>query len=197
MKGRGHMAAPKTILVVAQKGGTGKTTICNEVYASLLRTGVRASYFDLDEQGGSQYVTTKAEDAEFQVIDTPGALQRDMPLWVKNADLVVVPTRTSARDIDPLFRTLEIVSKNRKESTQVICVLNQYTRWTVSRDFREWIKKQDTGCTILTLPQSEVFLKAAAKGISVVEYAPRSSQAREVKKLINAIREGVGLPPEK
>lgn len=40
----------KTIAVVCEKGGTGKSVIANELYESYVRQGVRASLYSLDGQ---------------------------------------------------------------------------------------------------------------------------------------------------
>lgn len=40
----------KTIAVVCEKGGTGKSVIANELYESYVRQGVPASLYSLDGQ---------------------------------------------------------------------------------------------------------------------------------------------------
>lgn len=44
----------KTIAVVCEKGGTGKSVIANELYESYVRQGVPASLYSLD----GQYILT-------------------------------------------------------------------------------------------------------------------------------------------
>ena len=62
----------KTIAVVCEKGGTGKSVIANELYESYVRQGVPASLYSLDGQYKDASSSKKVEDAEVAIVDTPG-----------------------------------------------------------------------------------------------------------------------------
>ena len=134
----------KKILICNTKGGVGKSLIADELTFSFERTGTVYNFYDLDSQGGTIHRTNKNVNALVSVIDTPGA-------WISSADLIIVPTITTSRDIEPLKRMIEIVNRNYNEC-KVIYVLNTFNRWRASRDFYEWLSKYVHN-TILTLPQ--------------------------------------------
>lgn len=187
----------KKILVCNQKGGVGKTLIADELTFSFERSGVAVAFLDLDSQGGTIHKTNQRSDAVVAVIDTPGALQRQMGTWMAEADVIVIPTRTTRLEIEPLLRMMEIVRANAPQKP-VVYVLNGWNRWRASSDFRDWFKTQKRAgeATVLTLPQSEQFVQAGALSISVVEYARRSPAAKATLELVNTIRRLAGFEVE-
>ena len=102
----------KTILVCNQKGGVGKSLVADEITFSFERSGIPVSFYDLDTQGGTLHKTHEADAAQVAVVDTPGALQEALSDWLKEADVVVIPTRTTSRSIDQLMRMCKAVIKN-------------------------------------------------------------------------------------
>ena len=184
------------ILVCNQKGGVGKSLIADELTFSFERSKIPVAFLDLDSQGGTIHKTDQREDAEVAVIDTPGALQEQFGQWIADADMVIIPTRTTSRDIEPLQRMQRLVSSNARKGVPVVYVLNGWNRWRASSDFLDWFKSQAGGGTICKLPQSEQFVQASAAGMSVVEYARISPAAVMVKDLCNRIRKLAGFKAE-
>ena len=187
----------KKILICNQKGGVGKTLIADELTFSFERSNIPVAFLDLDSQGGTIHKTYQRSDAVVAVIDTPGALQRQMGTWMAEADVIVIPTRTTRLEIEPLLRMMEIVRANAP-AKPVVYVLNGWNRWRASSDFRDWFKEQRRAgeATVLTLPQSEQFVQAGALSISVVEYARRSPAAKSTLELVNTIRRLAGFEEE-
>ncbi|WP_251179394.1 ParA family protein [Adlercreutzia agrestimuris] len=184
----------KTILLCNQKGGVGKSLIADELAFSLERSGIPLDFYDLDAQGGTLHTTTKAEGAEVTVVDTPGALQEGMSDWVSAADLVVIPTRPTTRDMDPLLRMVDIVKAHKDK--KVLYVVNGWNRYRASRDFVQWFEGVADNDIVLKLPQSEKFVQSAAAGQSVVEYAPQTKAAKATQELIDKIRTMAGVGKE-
>ena len=188
----------KKILVCNQKGGVGKSLVADELAFSFARTGVPVAFLDLDSQGGTLHKTDQRTDAVVAVIDTPGALQKQMGAWMAEADIIVIPTRTTSRDIEPLLRMMDIVRVNAANKP-VLYVLNGWNRWKASSDFRDWFKQQRRAgeAKIVTLPQSEQFVQAGAAGVSVVEYAGRkAAAAKATLEMVNEVRVMAGFEPE-
>ena len=77
----------KTVLICNQKGGVGKTLIADELAFALERDGIPYNFFDLDGQGSSIHETSETDDAQVQIIDTPGALNKHLTKWVEAADI--------------------------------------------------------------------------------------------------------------
>ncbi|MGN8936856.1 ParA family protein, partial [Collinsella sp. HCP28S3_E5] len=127
----------KTILVCNQKGGVGKSLVADEIAFSFERSGIPVSFYDLDTQGGTLHETHEADGAQVAVVDTPGALQEGLADWLKEADVVVIPTRTTSRDIEPLMRMRKAVFKNSR--AKIVYVMNGWNRFKASRDFMVFV----------------------------------------------------------
>lgn len=148
----------KTILVCNQKGGVGKSLVADEIAFSFERSGIPVSFYDLDAQGGTLHRTQEADGAQVAVVDTPGALQEALSEWLREADVVVIPTRTTSRDIEPLMRMRKAVFKHSR--AKIVYVMNGWNRFKASRDFMEWFEGLAGDQTVVTLPQSEAFVQA-------------------------------------
>ena len=175
----------KTILVCNQKGGVGKSLVADEIAFSFERSGIPVSFYDLDTQGGTLHETHEADGAQVAVVDTPGALQEGLADWLKEADVVVIPTRTTSRDIEPLMRMRKAVFKNGH--AKIVYVMNGWNR------FKAGLAGDQT---VATLPQSEAFVQAGAAGKSVVEFDRRGKAAKATLALVGTVREAAGFPKE-
>lgn len=184
----------KNILVCNQKGGVGKSLISDELAFSFERSGIPISFYDLDSQGGTIHRSREREDAQVGIIDTPGVLQQRLKDWIAEADMIIIPTRTTSRDIEPLQRMQKAV---RGVDGPILYVLNGWNRWRASRDFLEWFRGTVGDALICKLPQSEQFVQAGAAGVSIVEHARRGPAVRATLELCNAVRKLVGFSAEK
>ncbi len=151
----------KTILVCNQKGGVGKSLVADEIAFSFERSGIPVSFYDLDAQGGTLHRTQEADGAQVAVVDTPGALQEALSEWLREADVVVIPTRTTSRDIEPLMRMRKAVFKHSR--AKIVYVMNGWNRFKASRDFMEWFGGLAGDQTVVALPQSEAFVQAGRR----------------------------------
>ncbi len=186
----------KTVLVCNQKGGVGKSLIADEIAFSMERSGIPMSFYDLDQQGGTLHEQKIVDEAEVAILDTPGALQKDLVNWLQMADIIIIPTRTTIRDVAPLMHVVDAVEKNAKRSAKIFYVLNGYNRFKSTKKFMEWFDSNKFNDTIITLPQAEAYPQAGVEGMSVIEYAPGSKAAESMKALVNEVREALGLEKE-
>lgn len=108
--------------------------------------------------------------------------------------MVVIPTRTTSRDIEPLMRMRKAVFKNGR--AKIVYVMNRWNRFKASRDFMEWFEGLAGDQTVATLPQSEAFVQAGAAGRSVVEFDRRGKAAKATLALVGTVREAAGFPKE-
>ena len=175
----------KNILICNSKGGVGKSLIADELAFYLEYKNIAYNFYDLDSQGGTVHKNSKSDNALVSIIDTPGALQEQLAQWIKSAHLIIVPTRTTSRDIEPLRRMIDIIKINNSVCP-VIYVLNAFNRWKASSDFFEWLSNQVQG-NIIKLPQSELFVQASAYNKSILDFAPRSKPALAVLELGNLV----------
>ena len=161
----------KTLLVCNQKGGVGKSLVADEIAFSFERSGIPVSFYDLDTQGGTLHKPHEADGAQVAVVDTPGALQEALSDWLKEADVVVIPTRTTSRDIEPLMRMRKAVFKNGR--AKIVYVMNGWNRFKASRDF---------------MGGSRVW-RATRRW-------PRGKAAKATLALVDTVREAAGFPKE-
>lgn len=182
----------KSVLVANQKGGVGKTLIADEIAFALDRVNVNYSFYDLDGQGGCIHEQKESESAEFCVVDTPGALQKEMLDWMKSADVIIIPTRMTSRDIPPLQTMLELV-QNEDVKAKTIVVLNGWNRFSATHDFEEWFKEEYPNLSTVTVPQSEIFTQAGVAGKSVVEFKSHSMAADQIKLLTGLVKYELGI----
>ena len=201
----------KTIAVVCEKGGTGKSVIANELYESYVRLGVPASLYSLDGQYTDAAGSKKADDAEVAVVDTPGVLTDDMlpEGWsfafgvltdnlkdiVSGADAVVIPVRPTPNDIEPFTRTVSIVSKNTK--APVVIVVNGWNRFRMCTSFMEWLGKKPWAKNVVKVPQSEAIVQAQGVRKSVVDVDRHGAAAEAVRAMCRKVSVLAGLPFEK
>ena len=122
-----------TIALIAQKGGTGKTTLALSLAVAAAQDGLQSVIIDLDPQAtacnwsdrrsSDSPVVIDAQAArlpaalekaaqagvDFVVIDTPARSEQSALAAAKAADLVIIPCRPQAYDLETVPNTLEIV----------------------------------------------------------------------------------------
>lgn len=184
------------IVFVNVKGGSGKTTLANELAFSLDRTGTPYSYYDMDGQRGGAHDTAKNPDAVVSIADTAASMTtEDLARVTRAAAVVVIPTRSSKLDAHSFAETLETARQANPEAA-VIIVHNAWNRFTLARDFGGWLEGHAHGAPIYRLPQSEPVAMAMTRGVSVQDQARRSSGAKAMQEIVNAIRAAAGVETE-
>ena len=180
------------VLVCNQKGGSGKTTIARELFFSFKRTSTHVSYIDLDTQAGN---TSEIDDnALVNVVDTPGVLTADLGDLMESSDLIVIPTRMTARDLPVLQTMMALVQK--RATCPVLYVLIGWNRYKAAQAFTTVFNTFHVQ-NYCIIPQSEAFAQAAAYDCSVMELYPGNSfPVTAVKNMANLVRHLAGLPAE-
>lgn len=191
----------KTVLVVAQKGGVGKTMLANEIAYSLDRSGIPYDFYDLDPQGGSPHRSMKMEGSAVRIVDTPGHLSDGTSEQMDAADVIVIPTRASMTDREPFLRMLKM-ARAHASGKPVVVVVNEWNAYTANTMFTDWLKTlRDSGeFDLRCVPHSEAVPRAGMAGCSVARQAMRRGPERVFKLLldtINAVRSAAGLSREK
>lgn len=129
----------KTILIANQKGGCGKTLVADELAFSFDRTDVKYSLYDLDGQGGIIHEPKVIDDADYAIVDTPGYIYDNLGELIQGADLIIIPTRTTYKDIPTLQTMLELIEQNGK-SSDTMFIFNAWNRFNVAAAFEDWFK---------------------------------------------------------
>ena len=108
----------KNIVVSNRKGGVGKSLVSAEIVLSLRRSGINVNFYDLDEQGGNMLETSKEPGAKYSVVDCPGQLTDELPRWISEASVLVVPTRPSKPDIASLELMIDAFKANKRKGAR-------------------------------------------------------------------------------
>lgn len=171
------------ILIANPKGGTGKTTLADELAFAYEKAGLTVSFANLDNQGGTLHSTQEQPVSDVMIVDTPGRLTDSMKDWAKDADLMLIPSNPSPRDAIP---TLEFY-ESMKRYIPVFLVVNRFNpHRVVCKEFLVLLKEQSVP-VIGLLPESTEFPKAAMERTGVIYLHPNGKPATAVKELSNTV----------
>jgi chromosome partitioning protein len=119
----------KKILVANSKGGSGKSTL-----AIALADVLNAQLVDFDNQGSltfaskitARHIPIKPSKAtkKYLVYDTPPYLSEELPALIKEADLILIPTKIGQYDLLALKGILDMVRKTNSEK-KCFLILNE------------------------------------------------------------------------
>lgn len=183
----------RSIVVISQKGGVGKSTLADELAFSLDRTGTAYAFYDLDGQGGSLHSGHRDPDPAVAVVDTPAGLDDRTLKVLPQADLAVVAVNASGRDMSPLKKTFGVLDE---AGVPYVVVVTRCNRYNVANDFVDWLIRKVGTDRVLTVPQAEAVPQAYLAKKSVVDYQRGGKCADAVIAFANAVRARVGLAPE-
>jgi chromosome partitioning protein len=195
----------KTLAMVTQKGGTGKTTLAASLAVAAQEAGEQVYCIDMDPQG-SLYGWGQQREAEgpgvdragpeqltaalgtlakarytLVIIDTAGVDSAATAAAMRAADLALIPTRPSLLDIRASRPTMETLTRLGQPFA---FVLNQCPPGRNSRP--QDAAKALTLLGILAQPHLALradHLDAVAQGLGVTEYASEGKAADEVRQL--------------
>ena len=193
----------KTIALIAQKGGVGKTTIAVNLAVAV---GLRTAVFDLDQQESAviwadrrknetphvEFITDRrlaealkaAEQGAFDlsIIDTPPAAGPQAYTAAQAADLILIPCRPSLIDLDAIRRTAQLI-KSAGVPAFVLFNAAPHRATTLLDDARAIV--EDAGLTVapVVLRERSAYRAAWPAGKTVTETEPTSKAAHEILQL--------------
>ena len=189
----------QTIAIVSQKGGSGKTTLAQNL-AVLFENSVLV---DLDSQPTSANWGDRREDAHPSVvsaqparlpailktaresgvgvcvIDTPPRTSEAALDAARASDVVLVPVRPAVNDLETLPALAELLVVARKRAFVVIsCAPTSGSHAAEATKFAETL-----GFTVVptTIHQRITYAYAPRNGLGVTEYEPESKAAHEMR----------------
>lgn len=195
----------KTVALISQKGGTGKSTIATHLAVCAERNRQRVAIFDIDPQASAykwsqrrrfgtppvvkatavQLPTlieqAQAQQADLLFIDTAGRSDIAAHHALQVADLILVPCRPSAADLDAIEDTIQLIHLSQGKRAAVI--LNAApVRGSMAEDARAAIAEHLEVAPII-LCQRSAYASAWIDGRSVEEYEPEGKAATEIRAL--------------
>ncbi len=202
----------KTLALIAQKGGTGKTTLALSLAVVAVRDGLNVAVIDLDPQtsaanwgdrradGAPAVVcapvgrlvqildTARDNGADLAIIDTPGKSEQSSLAAARAADLVLIPTRPQIHDLETLPASKQIVELSG--STRAIAVLNAVSPYgRRHEEARAAIEQMGIEVCPAMVMQRAAFGDAPSNGQGVSEYEPGGKAAQEIEQVYKFIRQ--------
>jgi chromosome partitioning protein len=208
----------KTIALIAQKGGTGKTIIAAALAVAAHRAGLFTAVIDLDPQASAcnwrdRRVRTRPEDSEpavsdaqaarlpqaleraradLIVIDTPARSEQAALAAAQAADLVIIPCRPQALDLETVPNSLTILKLAGK--TTACAVLNAVPSRGARQDQASAaLRKQGLNVLPVMLGARAAYGDAMALGQSAQEFEPSGRAAAELAALWDAVAKACKL----
>ena len=195
----------KTVAMISQKGGTGKSTIATHLAVCAERDHKNVAIFDIDPQASAYkwsqrrradtptvvkatpaqlptlLVQAKAQRADLVIIDTAGRSDVATRHAIQAADLVLIPCRPSAADLDAIEDTIRLMQLTPDKRAAVI--LNAApVRGSMAEDARAAIVER-LAVVPIVLCQRSAYAYAWIDGRSVEEYDADGKAADEIRAL--------------
>ena len=194
----------KVIAVIAQKGGTGKTTLSLATAVAATAEGLSTAVIDLDPQATASSWSDRRQDespvvisaqaarlprildaaeeegADLVVIDTAPRAEQAALAAVKAADLVLTPCRPAIYDLETVMTTVELV-RLAQQHTPLLCVLNGVPpRGPRQQQARDVLTSLGVPVCPASIGQRAAIDHAAALGLSAQEYESNGKAASEI-----------------
>lgn len=198
----------KTVAILSQKGGTGKTTLSLHLAVAGERRGKSVAVIDLDPQASAAgwkdsrpgetpvvisiphsrlaqaLQTAKGAGADLALIDTAPHSEAAAMAAARAADLILIPCRPGILDLRAIGSTADLV---RLAGKPAFVVLNATPPRAVNllADAREAVTVHGVDVAPVAIQQRAAFAHALTVGQTAEEYAPDSKAAEEVAALFD------------
>jgi chromosome partitioning protein len=204
-----EMSEPEVIAMAHQKGGTGKSTLIENLAVEAEKDGYKTLVIDLDAQATAEswadrrtddwpivisahpprlpqvIQTAKEMGVDLIFIDTPGKSESAALAAAKVAHLVIIPCRPQINDVETLDATLELLSLAKNNPAR-FAVLNACpAKGTRHIDARLAIEEKGIVVCPTHIIQRNSYGDAPVDGKAVTEFDPKGKAAEEIKLVYN------------
>jgi chromosome partitioning protein len=208
----------KTIAIISQKGGSGKTTIAVHLAVCASQQNLKTALLDIDPQASAYewneargearlnavkaqagqlqgYLTTAAANGlDLAIIDTSGRSDGDSAIAAALADLILIPCRPYRFDLRSVTSTLKM-AKLATASKKYYLVMNGAPRGNLASASIEALEKSIGSLRVIgpILLHRAAYCHSITDGRSVHEYEPHGKAAEEIDDLYYNISGILGL----
>jgi chromosome partitioning protein len=206
----------KIIAIISQKGGAGKTTLAVHLATAAASAGHTAAVIDLDPQAtaaswGDRRAAEAPEvisgqaarlpalvnaarqnGADFLVLDTAPNADQVVSLAARAADLVLIPCRAAAFDLEAIETTLMLAKAALKPAYVVLNAVPP--RSGVGREAAEGLVARGAQVAPHQLTHRAAFAHGVIDGRSAQEFEPNGKAADEIQALYEWLCGVVDMP---
>lgn len=206
------------ISLCSLKGGPGKTTLSLHLAHAIAQESKRVIVIDADPQASASDWAAARDDAppfpvvgmaretihrdlasvvmdyDHAVIDTPPRVSALARSAILASDLVLIPVQPSSYDVWAAEETVKLISEAqqfRPELTAAFVVNRKIPKSVIGSDVSEALQDYPFKLLPSAIAQRVAFAESSA-GYTVLEDAPNSTAAKEVRALANAVLDFVG-----
>jgi chromosome partitioning protein len=199
----------RSIAIVSQKGGSGKSTLSVHLAVAALRAGQKVAIIDTDPQGSAAawgetresedpavvaiaagelvgaLAEARSEGFDVVIIDTAPRASASLANIVQAADFALIPIRPSAFDVATAEQTQRITTA---AGTPFAFVLNECPARAPEIAESRAALEQLGPVLDVTIGERRVYGRALQTGLSVQEFDPSSDAAREIERAWSEIQ---------
>ena len=210
----------RTIAVISQKGGAGKTTLALHIAVAAELAGYSAVLLDMDPQGTAEAwsewrkeappvvipakVGTLAKTmekaalhgADIIIIDTPPLAEAEARAAANIADLVLVPCRPNAFDVHSIATTTDLTRFAAKPAFAIFNA-GPVSAAKLFAETAEVVTEIGLPLAPVRLSERAAFRHATGSGQSAQETEPTGKAAAEVAALWAWVCQQVDMPPRR
>lgn len=205
----------KTISIISQKGGAGKTTLAINLAGAGDVMGYSTVIVDLDPQASAKgwhehrqketpvvisahasrlsdvLTTAKNHGADLCIIDTAPHSETTALSAAKAADLVLIPCRPAILDIRAISTSVDLVQIAKCQS---LIILNSVPpRGSLADQGEEAIAFYGLPIAKQRISQRAALIHSLTAGETIMEYEPSGTAAKEINQLFMIICKHVGM----
>jgi chromosome partitioning protein len=197
------------VAIVNQKGGVGKTTVAVHISSCFALAGENVLLVDTDPQGSvmqwhalgghpnlyvhhhpaplkARWIAKMKRSHPVLVVDSPPELNAIARSVLAAADLAIVPVSPSPLDIWSGRETMELIraalQRNRGLDVRLL-ICRKIANTRIGREAREAMEGYGLGVMNTEICQRVAYVESMLAGRSVLQHAPSSPAAREVRGL--------------
>ena len=202
----------KVVTFANVKGGSGKSTLCINMAAILIREGYSVALIDADQQKCSQdwitgtrdkllsrieiidqaeFIASENVDADFLLIDTQGSLTKEMAQFLFQSSLIITPCRVSRDDIvgQGWIEVFLKQSNQNLKKAPILTVLNGVNkRSSILSHVIEQLKEDGVQVAETCISQRVCFAETNVNKISVIGYNKPATE-----EIVNLTNEALNL----
>lgn len=194
----------RRIVLVQQKGGAAKTTLCVHLAVASEQSGSRTAIVDTDPQASASLVwgharggiappvaqslaaelrdvlqAAEADGYRVVFIDTPPHTAPAIELIARSVDLAIIPVQPSVLDVAATQNTVELL---RAAGVPMVAVLTRTppTRDEETVETEKALKQMGVRLLATRVCERKAYRRALTQGQAVSEFDPSSKAAQEI-----------------